>query len=150
MRKSIYICHPFTTHGDPAANFDAQAKIGQLIFEAGFIPVSPILAFGKVIPHDAENYNRAMASCLWLLAKCDEVWVFGDWVQSRGCNLEVRFAERMNTNVRDGRTTLLELVPPSRFWEVFEPTQPEAADATPASPAEPPVQQSLGSAESCE
>ncbi len=150
MKKSIYICHPFTTHGDPVANFECQAAIGQLVFEAGFTPVSPILAFGKVIPHDSANYARAMEACLWLLSKCDQLWVFGEHVKSTGCMMEVSFANKNGITVRDGRTALLELVPPSRFWEVFEPTPPAAADATPESPAEPLAPQSSSSAESCE
>ncbi len=138
MKKSIYICHPFTTQGDPVANFECQAAIGQLVFEAGFIPVSPILAFGKVIPHDSANYARAMEACFWLLSKCDEMWLFGDWNESRGCNQELAFAEVAGILVRDGRTALLELVSPSRFWEVFEPMPA----ATPASHVALPPQQS--------
>lgn len=108
MPKTIYICHPFTTHGNAAENFEAQTALGQAVFNAGHIPVSPILAFGKVIPHDPANYDRAMASCLWLMSKCDEVWVFGNWTESTGCKMEVAKAADLGITTRDGKTALIQ------------------------------------------
>ena len=90
--KKIYVAHPYTTHGDPVENFNKQLLICQKLFSLGHIPVSPIITFGSVIPHDKENYDTAMAACLWLLSSCDEVWFFGEWEKSTGCNIEYRHA----------------------------------------------------------
>jgi hypothetical protein len=54
--------------------------------------VSPILTFGRCIPHDKDHYQIAMDACFWLLSACDEVWFFGEWEKSKGCKLEYDFA----------------------------------------------------------
>jgi hypothetical protein len=93
--KKIYIAHPFTNYGDPETNLSKQVGICQEVFGLGHIPVSPILTFGKCIPHDKGNYQTAMNACYWLLSACDEVWFFGEWEKSKGCVLEYEFALKL-------------------------------------------------------
>lgn len=93
--KKVYIAHPFTTHGDPEENFSKQVALCQKVFSLGHIPVSPILTFGRSIPHDKEHYQTAMDACFWLLSACDEVWFFGEWGKSKGCKLEYDFAKSL-------------------------------------------------------
>jgi hypothetical protein len=99
--KKIYIAHPFTTYGDPEENFRRQEEICGKVFKTGCIPVSPILTFGKVIPHDEANYELAMDACFWLLNACDEVWFFGEWEKSKGCMLEMNFAKSVGKTIRE-------------------------------------------------
>lgn len=100
--KSVYICHPFTTFGDARTNFSNQIRIGREVLKAGFIPVSPIITFGMVIPHDPGNYELAIGSCLWLLSKCDLLWTFGQWEKSKGCKIEVSKAMSSGIPVENG------------------------------------------------
>lgn len=100
--KKIYVAHPYTTHGDPIDNFNKQVVICKKLFDLGYIPVSPILTFGSVIPHDEKNYDTAMNACLWLLSSCNEVWFFGDWKKSKGCNIEYRAAIEMGKGIGYG------------------------------------------------
>jgi hypothetical protein len=93
LMKRVYIAHPFTTHGDAEENFSKQVEICQRVFSMGYIPVSPILTFGRCIPHDKDHYQIAMDACFWLLSACDEVWFFGEWQKSKGCKLEHELAQ---------------------------------------------------------
>ena len=87
----IYICHPFTTYGDPEANFNIQAKICAEYDLKLETPISPILTFGKIFSKDREHHALAMEACFRLLSVCDACHVFGDWEQSVGCMAEVEW-----------------------------------------------------------
>ena len=101
-RKKVYVAHPFTTFGDATSNLQVQGLICKKLFSIGHIPVSPILTFGTVIPHDEDNYELAMAACFWLLGTCDEVWFFGEWRKSKGCLLEMDRAKALGKPVGFG------------------------------------------------
>jgi hypothetical protein len=113
--KKVYIAHPFTTYGDPEENFSKQVSLCKKVFSFGYIPVSPILTFGRCIPHDEEHYQTAMDACFWLLSACDEAWFYGEWEKSKGCKLEYDFAKSLgipcHSNLPDGTICFMKLIP---------------------------------------
>jgi len=95
--KTVYIAHPY---GGKVENKKKAEKIILKIMKKiiNLTPVSPIHAFG--FAYDEFEYEKGMAYCLSLLAKCDELWLFGDWENSKGCNMEKRFAEEKGIPIR--------------------------------------------------
>lgn len=84
----VYISHPY---GGAESN---QNKITELINclikqYPNYLFLSPVHAFG--FTYSSVNYETGIAYCLWLLEKCDEMWVYGDWEASKGCNIEVEY-----------------------------------------------------------
>ena len=52
--------------------------------------------------HSTRRYTRqffrtaiseGMEHCFEVLRRCDELWIAGDWRESRGCNMEYGFAK---------------------------------------------------------
>lgn len=88
--KTIYIAHPFSNKEENKREVESiieqlQAKYPEYLF------ISPIHAFS--FAYNKYCYEYGMNMCLALLSKCDEVWMFGDWENSRGCRTEHRFAD---------------------------------------------------------
>ena len=83
----IYLCHPF---GNKDSNKEKAARtIDSLIYE---YPehnwLSPIHATGHW--YQSVSYERGMDWCLSLLDKCDEMWVYGDFQNSKGSMMEIQ------------------------------------------------------------
>lgn len=89
-KKVIYISHPY------GGDFMNLLKIQNIAINLtrGYpncIFISPVHAFGykySIIP-----YADGLDECLWLLDKCDEMWVFGDYKESKGCLKEISYCE---------------------------------------------------------
>jgi len=88
--KKVYIAHPL--RGDIAENEKRIAGVCRDIVDAqpGILPLSPVLAFDFFNP-DTEPV-KAMQYCLELLSCCEEVWIYGEWWKSEGCQGELCFA----------------------------------------------------------
>jgi len=43
--------------------------------------------------YDEVPYVEGLNMCLWLLDKCDEMWVFGDYTNSTGCMGEIAYCK---------------------------------------------------------
>lgn len=88
--KVIYVAHPFAS--DPEGNKARAATACREIMLArpGVVPVCPILAFSFL--EEPREREAALAFCLALLERCDELWLAGDWELSEGCRLERRRA----------------------------------------------------------
>jgi len=83
----IYVAHPFNNED---SNREKVARIiDSLIYE---YPehnwLSPIHATGHW--YQSMSYERGMDWCLALLDKCDEMWVYGDFQNSKGCMIEIQ------------------------------------------------------------
>ncbi len=92
-KSIIYISHPFG--GDE----NNQRIIGRLIVKLqktfpDFLFISPIHSFSFAY-HDV-SYQKGLNMCLWLLEKCDEMWVFGDYQFSIGCMSEIAYCKNHN------------------------------------------------------
>jgi hypothetical protein len=74
-----------------------RAHIQKFVLDSGLVPVSPFMLFDYYLMHTVgkDVVRQAMNN---LLAKCDEVWVFGRL--SLGVKVQVGIAKRMNKPIR--------------------------------------------------
>src|SRR6267378_1026055 len=74
-----------------------RTHIQKFVLDSGMVPVSPFMLFDYYLMHTVskEIVREAMNN---LLARCDEVWVFGRL--SLGVKVQVGIAKRMNKPVR--------------------------------------------------
>jgi hypothetical protein len=74
-----------------------RAHIQKFVLDSGLVPVSPFMLFDYYLMHTVgkDVVREAMNN---LLAKCDEVWVFGRL--SLGVKVQVGIAKRMNKPIR--------------------------------------------------
>lgn len=88
--KLIYIAHPF---GGEQSNVDkAETIIKKLLHKhpdcTFYSPLHATVFFYKQL-----TYLGGMEHCFEALSRCDELWLCGDWLDSRGCNREYGFAK---------------------------------------------------------
>lgn len=50
-------------------------------------------ASGTYWTYDVTEYQEGLNMCLWLLDKCDEMWVFGEYEDSVGCMSEIAYCQ---------------------------------------------------------
>ena len=88
--KLIYIAHPF---GGEQENVEKVEKIikGLLHKHPDCTFYSPLHATGFM--YSQLTYLGGMEHCFEVLSRCDELWLCGDWQESRGCNMEYGFAK---------------------------------------------------------
>jgi len=86
----VYVSHPY---GGKKENEEKVAEIiNQLSKEyPTYLFISPIHSFSYAY-HDVD-YQVGIDMCLWLLEKADEMWVYGDWKNSKGCNMETEYCK---------------------------------------------------------
>lgn len=88
--KRVYIAHPL--RGNRELNYRMATQIcDRLAHEREVIPISPLHNFGYLDPAHFDPYH-AMQLCFGLLSIADELWVFGKWWESEGCQAEICFA----------------------------------------------------------
>ncbi len=78
-------------------NFYWRHHVQKFILDSGMVPVSPFMMFDYYLLHTVpkQTVREAMNN---LLARCDEVWVFGRL--SLGVKVQTGIAKRMNKPVR--------------------------------------------------
>lgn len=95
--KTVYIAHPL--RGNVEQNKEKVTSICKEIAEQGeVVPLSPIHAFG-FMSADGDQ-TQALQYCINLLSKVDELWVFGKWQWSEGCQMEVDYALKSNIPIK--------------------------------------------------
>ena len=88
--SKIYISHPFG--GKEENKYKIEAIIRELVRDnPNNVYISPVHTFGYL--YNDVSCEQGTAWCLGLLSICDIMWVFGDWEQSRGCNVEIDYCE---------------------------------------------------------
>ena len=78
--KTVYVAHPF--RGDEKTNTLRVSKICRAL-RAKYpddLFLSPIHAFSWF----RDDHEGALEHCLRMLARCDELWLFGEWLGSAG------------------------------------------------------------------
>ena len=90
MLKLIYIAHPV---GGEQENID---KVQEIIIDfvsqiSDHTFYSPLHATGFL--YNDVDYIDGMEHCFEALSRCDELWLCGNWRESRGCNMEYAFAK---------------------------------------------------------
>ena len=95
--KTIYVAHPF--RGDEVRNAGEVAEICRRLHAEypDTLFVSPIHAFSWF----RDDHEGALQHCLWMLAKCDELWLFGEWRHSEGCLMEHTEAKRLGIETHE-------------------------------------------------
>jgi len=95
--KLVYISHPFG--GKEENLIEIQAIIENILLNRDDVtPISPVHSFGFL--YDFLSYTKGLGLCLDLLCKCDEMWVYGDYLTSKGCRTEIAFCESCNIPYR--------------------------------------------------
>lgn len=89
----IYISHPY------GGDHDNKKMIGNFILELqkiypNFLFISPVHSFS--FAYHYVPYQQGLDMCLWLLEKCDEMWVFGEYQSSIGCMSEIAYCKNHN------------------------------------------------------
>ena len=94
--KKIYIAHPLRG-ADREKNVEEVTKICKKVVELfpDVLPVSPIHAFSFLDNCGAEGEKKALELCLAMVKECDEVWFFGRWKSSEGCQAEWQVATNL-------------------------------------------------------
>ena len=86
FKKTIYISHPFQGKRE---NLEKVTKIIENLVKKfpDYLFLSPIHAFGH--EYTLVDYETGINKCLSLLDQCDELWVYGDFMNSTGCLIEI-------------------------------------------------------------
>ncbi len=92
----VYICSPYA--GDTEGNTKKAQKYSRWAVDKGCIPIAPHLLFPQFMSEETER-EEALYNGQVLLAKCDEVWVFGDRI-SEGMRAEIEKAEKYRKRIR--------------------------------------------------
>lgn len=90
-KNVVYISHPYS--GIQANKDKITAIVKELQSEhPDWLIVSPVHAF-SVFYKDVDYY-KGLNMCLWLLERCDEMYVYGNWRNSIGCNAEIEYCKQ--------------------------------------------------------
>ena len=94
--KKVYIAHPLRGE-NREKNVQEATRICQKITELfpDVLPVSPIHSFSFLDDCGAEGEKKALELCLAMVKECDEVWFFGRWKSSEGCQAEWQVATNL-------------------------------------------------------
>lgn len=92
--KIIYICHPLRS-GNIQKNRANISQICKQISESheGILILSPTHNFSYISTEG--DQADVLAQCAELLNFADELWVFGDYKNSEGCQLEILTAKEL-------------------------------------------------------
>ncbi len=97
-RSLIYICSPFA--GDIEYNISRARGYCRFAVSEGYIPLAPHLHYPQFMDDlDQESRELGLSFALILLAKCDELWVFGTRV-SEGMVREILTARKKGMPIR--------------------------------------------------
>jgi len=89
----VYICSPYT--GDTERNTERAQGHARFAFSQGYYPCAPHLYFPQFLDdNDPVQRNLGLSYALEWLAKCEEIWVFGDKI-SEGMKGEIAEAQRL-------------------------------------------------------
>jgi hypothetical protein len=108
-RPVIYVCSPL--RGDVERNIHKAIGYSRYIYSKGGIPLAPHVIFTTFLDDDDPVERAAgMEMGLELLAKCDELWAFGDKV-SEGMAGEIAAAEELGLKVKRFNSRLEAITP---------------------------------------
>lgn len=86
--------------GDPA-NEDKIERIIKEVYckDPSINPLSPIHRFGKWYDL-CPSYEIGMEQCFLLLDQATELWIYGDWKNSKGVRMEIEYAKENNISMK--------------------------------------------------
>ena len=104
----VYICSPFS--GDPEGNTEKAKRYCRYATQAGYMPFAPHLFFPQFLRDELPRERElGLSMAMVMLAKCTELWVFGDDV-TRGMAKEIRKARARNMRIRHFTTDCKEII----------------------------------------
>jgi len=109
FRPMIYVCSPFA--GDVEANVQRAKTFCRFAVEHDAIPIAPHLYFPRFMDDkDQTERNLGLFFGMVLLAKCRELWCFGERISS-GMKIELEKAKRLDIPIRYFSNDLQEVKP---------------------------------------
>ncbi|NLO32704.1 MAG: DUF4406 domain-containing protein [Candidatus Hydrogenedentes bacterium] len=95
--RIIYIAYPFGGEQENVEKVENVIK-GLLHKHKGLLHKHPDCTFYSPLHatgffYDQLPYLEGLIHCFEALSRRDELWIAGDWRNSRGCNMEHGFAE---------------------------------------------------------
>lgn len=97
-RPLVYIASPFA--GDTEYNLSRARGYCRFAVSKGCIPIAPHLHFPQFLDDgDSEQRELGLFFALILLAKCEELWAFGDRI-SEGMSREIAKAQKRGLPIR--------------------------------------------------
>jgi hypothetical protein len=98
FKSLVYICSPYS--GDIDINVKKARTFCRFALERNCIPLAPHLLFPQFMDDDIpQERELAMFMNMVLLAKCNELWVFGDTI-SKGMAQEIEKAKKRKQLIR--------------------------------------------------
>ena len=97
-KNIVYVCSPLS--GDIDKNQQKACEYCKFVVEKGHIPMAVHLMFPRFM-NDNNNVDRTKAITMGLdiLARCDELWCFGEEI-SKGMLVELMFASNQMIKIR--------------------------------------------------
>ena len=97
-RPKVYIVSKYA--GDIEANTAAAIRYCRFAIEQGYMPIASHLLYPQILnDNDPDERELGLMFGIALLAKCNEVWCFGD-EKSAGMLQEIKFALKLKKRLR--------------------------------------------------
>jgi len=97
-RPKVYIVSKYA--GDTEANTAAAIQYCRFAIEQGYMPIASHLLYPQILnDNDPAERELGLMFGIALLAKCNEVWCFGD-EKSAGMLQEIKMALKMKKQIR--------------------------------------------------
>lgn len=89
--KLIYVSHPYQMKEEN--KLDAENVVRKLVNDnPNHTYISGLHPF--YFMYDEFDYETGINMCLEVLRRCDMMYVYGDWENSRGCKTEIEFCKK--------------------------------------------------------
>ena len=96
--KLIYVCSPFA--GNVEYNTSRAKGYSRYVMSKGFIPLAHHLLLPQFLDdEDKEEREMGLTYALFLLGKCDAIWVFGRKI-TNGMQGEIKRAKRYGIPIK--------------------------------------------------
>ena len=94
----VFICSPYA--GDVDANVRRAKEYGRFAIAEQSVPIIPHLMYPQILRDgDPKERQLGIDLGLTLLERCDELWVFGDFISS-GMRVEIDKAKELGIPLR--------------------------------------------------
>lgn len=108
FRPLVYICSPY--RGDTEKNVEKARQYSRFAIENKAIPIAPHLLYPQFMDdsNPEERYLATHTINYVLVGKCQEMWVFGEYI-SEGMAREIALAKKRRMRIRYFTETMEEV-----------------------------------------
>lgn len=103
FKKIIYISHPYGGKENNKKEIEHIVNLLSALLP-DYLFLSPVHAFG--FQYDVLTYEDGLNKCLWLLDQSNEMWVYGNYWESKGCRAEIAYCEKKKIKCKFGEPVL--------------------------------------------